>query len=216
MLGEVSPVVFEANPASKITKIRSEDFNKTDEARELRERGYRLFRSLDITLDDIWWGDFELTEVVNLISTAVADFSTNYVQWAQEIIDMRSGGVRMDINSGNELSIAFKNHCKDNDLSVEDIAQSTSFTLDELRSLKNGIFLADNNHLEELSDDIKTAHNSVRGKAVITLCDELRVGLNPAEATRIEALLQKSLPDSGADEVVAFMSDFREKLIGGN
>jgi len=213
MLGEVSPVVFESNPASQITGVRSEDFSETDEARELRARGYRLLSSLDITLDDIWWGDSSVEDIANLINKATSDFSTAYNQWAQEIIDMRSGGVRMDVNFGNELANSFRNHCKDNELTVENIAQETSFTLDDLRSLQSGKTLADCNHLAELSDEIKASHDSVRSKAVETLCNELRAGINPAEATRIEALLQKSLHDE-ADDVVAYLNDFRKNLIG--
>lgn len=212
MLGEVSPVVFEANPASKITNVRSEDFNETDAARELRERGWRLFMSLDITLDDIWWGDSEFENKPDLFNKAIMDFHTAYMQWVQQIIDIRSGNVRMDLHSVNGLVTEFRNYCKDG-ATVESIAQTTSLTIDEVRSLKLGKAIADPERLTELSSELKAAHDSVRSKAVESLCADLRGGINTAEATRIQALLQKSL-HSEVDDVIAFMGDFRNKLIG--
>ncbi len=216
MLGEVSPVVFEANPASQITGVRAEDFLETDAARELHDRGWRLLRSLDITVEDIWW-DSELADIVGLIDKATADFSTTYVQWAQEMIDLRSGGIRMDLHSVNDLAKSFRNYCEANEFDIESIAQTTSFTVEELRSLKSGKIIADYERISELSEDVYNAHNEVRGKAVETLCNELRAGINLAEATRIQALLNKSLvadDATEADELLAFISDYRKNLIG--
>lgn len=218
VLGEVSPVVFEANPASQITGVRSEDFAQTDEARELRERGWRLFSSLDITLDDIWWGDAPLEDVMGLVNKALTDFSIAYAAWTQEIIDMRSGGVRMDTHAINELSQEFRNYRKESGKTIEQIAQTSPFTVEELRSLQSGKTIADYDRISLLSDSLKVTHNAVRSEAIVTLCNELRAGLVPAEATRIEALLQKSLPAAqpahGADEVVAYLSEFRNTLTG--
>jgi len=218
MLGEISPVVFEANPASQITGVRSTDFNETAEAKELRQRGYMLLSSLDMTLDDIWWGDVKSEEVVGLVNKATSDFANAYTSWAQQVIDIRSGGTRMDVDSKNELSTSFRKFCQDQ--TIEDIAQNTSFTIEELRSLKTGKVIADVSKLIELNEEIQTTHNDVRSKAVETLCDELRLGINPAEATRIEALLKKSLPTITVgvevEDVVAYMNDFRKKLIKEN
>ena len=213
MLGEISPVVFEANPASKITAIRSADFMETDEARELMQRGYRLFSSLDYTLNDAWWETSD-DSMVETITKAVSDFSTAYIAWTQEIIDLRSGDVRADVRSTNILSTEFRKMCKDKGFKIEDIAQNTSLTIEELRSLKAGKVIADVSKLSELGEDIISAHNEVRSKAVKTLCDELRAGINSAEATRIEALLKRSLPDNDSEvDVVAAMSEFRKKLL---
>ena len=214
MLGEVSPVVFEANPASQITGVRSEDFNDTVEADDLRRRGSCLMDALYTTLDDIWWsGTLPAEEIVSAIMKATGDFATSYTQWAQEVMDMRSGGVRMDLHTINGLAQSFRNYCEENSLSIEQIAQTTSFTIDELRSLKSGKIIADYDRLSELDDTIFESHNSVRSEAVTTLCNDLRAGINLAEATRIQALLQKSL-HSEADEFNALMSDFRNNLIG--
>lgn len=208
MLGEVSPVVFESNSASKIISVRTEDFSETDEFRELQDRGPRLFRSLDETLLDIMWGSFD--NKLELVSNAINDFNTAYLLWVQEIIDIQSGGVRMAIPTNNELSDAFNDYSKEK--SIETIAKETVFTVEELRNLKKGQFI-NGKDLSVLSQEIKNAHDSVRSKAVFTLCDELRAGINPAEAIRIDTLLQKSLPVE-ADEAIAYMSEFRKKLIG--
>ena len=213
MLGEVSPVVFEANAASKITGVRADDFMDTLEANELRQRGYKLMDALCETLDDIWWGNSDNIVKVGLISNATNAFSSAYTQWAQEIIDLRSVGIRMESTAINNLARDFRNHCVTNNLKLESIAQDTSFTLDELRLLKSGKTIINQERLIELSDELLASHNEVRSRAVETLCDELRAGINTAEATRIKALLQKSLHNE-VDDVVAFMSDFRNKLIG--
>lgn len=211
MLGEISPVVFEANPASKITEARSEDFMDTDTSKELSRRGYRLMESLEQTLDDIWWGMSMDEDKVGLIQDALSNFSDAYTQWAQEVIDIRSDGTRMDVNILNELASAFRNYCKEGDETVESIAQKTTFTIDELRSLESGKVIADHSKLEQLDNSIFDAHNLVRSKAVETLCDELRTGINSAEATRINSLLQKSLHDEVAD-AVTYMKNFRNSL----
>lgn len=211
MLGEISPVVFEANPSSKITDVRSDNFMDTDEQLELSRRGYRLMESLERTLDDIWWGDSTDEEKVGLIQTATSEFASSYSQWAQEIIDMRTNGMRMDVDGGNLLTQEFRRYCSSHKKSIEDIAQETSFNIEELRSLKAGKPIADHDRLTQLSDDLFDAHNAVRSKAVETLCDELRAGINSAEATRINSLLQKSLHNE-VESVVTFMSEFREKL----
>lgn len=214
MLGEISPVVFEANHAAKITSVRSEDFSETDSIRELRERGHRLLSSLEVTLQDIWWAeDYDVTEIVGLVKKATSDFSMAYTEWAQEVIDIRTGGTRMDVNFGNELTNSFRSYCKENDTTIEKVAQSSCFTIEELRSLESGKVIADYNRITTLSEDLQTAHDSVRSKAVLTLCDELRAGINTAEATRIEALLQKSLHNE-ADDTIAYLRDLRNKLIG--
>jgi len=217
MLGEISPVVFEANPASQITGVRSTNFLETDDARELMQRGWRLFSSLDSTLDDIWWESSDDTIVTN-VDSALNDFATEYRKWTQEVVDIRSGGTRMDINSVNGLATSFRKFCQDQ--TIEEIAQNTTFTIEELRSLKAGKVIADVSKLTELNEEIQIAHNDVRSKAVETLCDELRLGINPAEATRINALLKKSLPDNDGEveveDVVAYMNDFRKKLIKEN
>ena len=213
MLGEVSPVVFEASPASKITSVRAEDFTTTDEGKELRSRGYRLFSSLDETLADIWWGESSDPEKLPLIQTAILAFGEAYTSWSQEVLDMRSGGVRMDIHSGNELTTSFRNYCSNKETTLEEICQETSFTLSELKSLRAGKVIADPDRLKEFDADIFTAHNSIRSKAVETLCSELRGGLNTAEATRIQALLKRSLhaeADSGS--LIAYMDEFRKTL----
>jgi len=218
MLGEISPVVFEANPASKITGVRSTDFNESLAGQELRDKGYQLFRSLDVTIDDLWWDEASQDDIVNLMGTAIDDFRTAYVGYVQEITDIRSGGTRMDISAINELASSFRKMCSDEGKTIEVISQNTSFTIEELRSLKAGKPIADVSKLKELGKEIHNAHNVIRSKAVETLCDELRAGINPAEATRIEALLKKSLGTVEVkvdeEDVVAFMSDFRKKLNG--
>lgn len=214
MLGEVSPVVFEANGAAKITGFRAEDFDETFNWNDLYTRGSMLFNSLAETTNDIWWGEAEHADKPMLLSAAIGDFQTAYVNWAQEWVDLDVDNVRMDVHTKNELSTEFRKYCVDG-ATVETIAMSTSLTIDEVRSLKAGNVIADPDRLTDLSVEIKEAHDSVRSKAVQSLCTELRSGINTAEATRIQSLLQKSLspePKSEVDSMLNYMNDFRNKL----
>ena len=111
----------------------------------------------------------------------------------------------------NELTLAFNKYISTS--SIEEVAQSTSFNIDELRSLQSGEIIAEPNRLTQLNDDIVEAYKIVRISKLESLCNELRAGITPAEATRINALLQKSLHNE-ADDVIAYMSDFRNKLTG--
>jgi len=52
---ECGPVVFEANEAAIITEVRAEEFEQTEKMNELSNKGWRLFYSLEQTLDDIFW-----------------------------------------------------------------------------------------------------------------------------------------------------------------
>jgi len=220
-LGEVSPVVFEANGASKITSVRSDsekdlslnkneerstDFNETDKLYELWDTRERLIESLEITLEDIFWcGDN--SAMVSMNSDAIDAFKDAYMSFFAEV---QKYGYRSKNNLVNEI----RSYLKSKSLTIEQLALTTSLTLDELRTLKAGKTI-DSKKLIDLPDEIRVAHEEVRNKAVETLCNELRVGLSTAEATRINGLLTRSLhipKNDGAEQISNFLDTFTNSL----
>jgi len=202
MLAEISPVTFPAGPASLITDARSTDFNETDKQKELWQSRERLISSLYMTLDDILWSDSE--ESVQMTNDAIDAFKSSYMEMANQLMGYRSD---------NKLIEEFRKYCSDNKLTLEQIALTTSLNINELRDLKIGNPIANSSKLIDLSDSVRDSHQEVRGKAVETLCDELRAGLSSAEATRINALLNKSLPeDSGADAISTWLETTAQNL----
>ena len=193
---EVSPVLFPANEQAKIVNVRAENFNETVDLSLLGQRGWLLLDSLYRTLEDIWWG----AEGPDLdkIRTATKDFGNAYISWAKEYLKQESRTIPTD----NNLVKALYEHSK-GDLAA--IAQETSLTLAELRTLAKGQTLPmdKRNKLAELSDEIQTAHQEQRSRAVKTLCDELREGgFNEAERTRFLGLLENKEPDPPSETTV--------------
>jgi len=203
-LYEVSPVTFEANATAVITDVREaaqkildqvktdkekrdQDFNESLENEKAYQGGWTTMEALYITLSDIWWESNE-DEVVSKIDVALSQFHAAYLTWAKDYIS-RFWETRKMAMAKNDLSRAFINA---ETRSVEVISQETSFTAAELKTLSSGDILPkeSRNKLVELPEEIRSAHQKMRSKAVETLCDELRVGgFNEAEKMRFNALL---------------------------
>jgi HK97 family phage prohead protease len=211
-LAEISPVVFEASASSVITEARAENFDATAYQNEIAGRGYKLCQALDQTFEEIWW--FKSSDKISLLQAAIDDFNNAYMQWAQELLDFQSTDSRsLPMLTNNALTAAFRAYCDKENITLEQLSQQTTFTLDELRALRSGKNITDFIRLKDLDQDIYDAHNNIRNKAVETLCTELRAGLNPAEAIRIEALLHSSLHnEADVSSIVSYMSNFRNKL----
>jgi len=209
MLGEISPVVFEANGNSVVTSLRSDDFKETQNEQYLKSEGYRLFSALDYTIDDIWWGNSGVDEKIGLIDKAISDFHLAYAQWTKDVIESKKQeNVRRD---GNSLQLAFRNFL--NDKSFEELAQNTNLSIDELRSLSKGVLIPDHERLKSLDTVIYDAHQKIKAETLENVCNQLRAGINPAEATRIHALLNKSITSDNID-LADNMKNFRNNLIG--
>ena len=203
-LGEVSPVIFPAGEASLITDARSTDFVHTDKKKELWQSRYRLLESLTDTLDDILWSESD--ESIQMSNDAIDAFKNAYMVMMTEL---KGSQYRND----NKLTLEFRKYCKDKNLTLEQIALTSSLTIDELSTLKRGGIITDALKLIDFPDALKNAHQEVRNKKVESLCDSLRDGLSEAEATRINALLEKSLPKIEADnDIKSFFNDFHRSL----
>jgi len=206
-LGEISPVVFPGGEACLITGARSTDFNETDKISEMHNMRYRLINSLAETLEDIYWLD-DNTEPLKMTEDTIDAFRASYLNLAKDLYPT-------DARSDNELINEFRKYLDGKEL--ETIALTTSLTVDELKQLKRGSCITNKSKLIDLPDEVQKAHEQIRSKAVITLCDELRAGLSSAESTRIEGLLKRSLPEviptsDGAESLAEYFDTFNASL----
>jgi len=207
---EVSPVIFPANEQAKIVSVRAESFGETVDLSLLGQRGWLLLESLYRTLDDIWWAEGGAD--LGLLRSATQDFSKAYLSWAKEYLAQESRTIPTD----NELVSALYDYSK-GDLAA--IAQDTSLTMDELRTLAKGKILPQDKRdkLAELSEEVQAAHQEQRSEAVKTLCDELREGgFSEAERARFKGLLENKEPDLPSETTVitSEIRKLRESLEG--
>lgn len=197
---ECGPVIFEANHDAKVVDVRADDFGDTIEQMEKGRRGYMLIDALLWTLDDIFW-DNDKSEWKAKCDKAIADFHSDYIRWIEDITSEE----RCRIPTRNELQAAFHEYRKDK--SLEQIAMESPFTLSELRQLARGdlVPLKKREHLTELSEKIREAHNRERHARIETFCDELRSGgIYEAEKYRFRALLGKPFEDLILEDMKRF------------
>jgi len=210
MLAEVSPVVFEANEAAMITGARSTDFDETLDSATFWDRKNQIIQAFWRTLDDQYW-DLLYEEEIAAAAVAIDQFKVAYIAWLQEAAD-----VNMERSAPNELSKRMGEYLSEKG-GIDEVAKTSSLTVDELRTLRAGKPVAVQTPLDCLPDEIRAANLSERSKAVEALCDEMRAGVLPAEAMRMTNLLSKSLPvskEADADDAVDFLRDFRNQLKG--
>lgn len=223
-LYEVSPVVFEANPAAQITGVRNmvpnefraEDFAQTYADMDLARRHYLLMSVLDATLSDIWWKERDPEMAKAKVADCLAKFSAAYTQYAEEITATWASEMRA-MPEANELARAVREHLITGDNSPERIAATTSLTLDEVRGLlRGGVGLAQSK-LVELPEEVRKAYAKRRAAVMEQTCAELRAGMAPAERARLAGLLgiapdEPAAPEPGIDGVEEWLTKFRASL----
>lgn len=212
-LYEFGPVVFPAGDESKITAVRSEDFNASLQQEDLYRKKRSLEGALEITLQDIWWSDESTAKnIIGKIDTALSDHHAAYLEFANQWVTHFWINRRAAHTGGNELMIAFAEMLEGR--SVDIVATETSLTKSELIKLQRGQLIDSREKLTELPENIRTAHQAQRCKAVEALCSELRAGLSNAEKRRVAALLQPAPEqlDNAQSDISTFLSDFRKKL----
>lgn len=202
-LYEVSPVIFEANDKAKITGFRKEDseegeeravdFKDTLDDNLIYTKGWKVIDALDETLGDIWWSTgLSNDEIIAKMDEAISAFHAEYLVWANEFIS-RFWETRESRSMPTNDQFLLELRKVIGDKSLETIAAETTFTVDELRTLKRGGILPSvvSGKLSELSDDLGKAHAVRRRGALEDLCTELRAGgLTVAESSRLKALLE--------------------------
>ncbi len=236
-LFEYGPVTFPANDKALITGVRakdlasvltqsdekgrqfvayeerSEDFTETLTQEQLFDKQQNLFDAIHYTLDEIWWSGNTTDEIRAKADEALASFHAAYLEFINEWIstfwnETRSGP------AANAISQAMTTFMIEQRKSVEDIATSTSLTLQELQALRKGELIEARSKLNDLPETIRLAHQQQRGSAVEQLCTELRNGLSEPEKRRISALLQpvETQSEPEPSDVVAALEHIQQKI----
>lgn len=236
---ECGPVVFEANNKAKIVEIRSDglepeikdifttaierisgqvkeeratDFDETQKARELNNRGWSLLTSLEWTIDDIFYqsGNPTPTDIISQVDTAIAKFHTAYIGWLNEYyaqFESRSG--KPPCEHRNSLQTAV------NSLDMVDLVQRTSLTKAEVETLAKGklLPLEVRSKIKEAGESVFKAFAETRSQYIEDLCNELRGSkLDKGEVERVEALLASSRVNTETEMVLGVIRDFRAKF----
>ena len=206
---ECGPVIFPANEKAIITDARTEDFNKTEKENELRYKGYRLINDLEETINDIFYANSDIDDIMGKIDIAITDFHGAYMLWLSESANMFNN-VGYFRCSNNVL----KDICKEK-IDKDKMVRSSSLTESELDLLLKGVLLPyeSRNKLAELPKEIAEAHHKKRCEAVETLCTELRnSGFSQGEKQRFFALLNLDKKPDKIDSALDFIRNFRENL----
>lgn len=213
MLMEVSPVIFEANSSAVITGVRNmdnekrdQDYKSTYEGYELHRRGDLIMSSLYRTLDDIWYSELSGEDIRSKVGEALSSFSQMYSAYTDELVGMQQRSV-----ANNPIKLAIRKHLSDNNLTADQMAASSSFTVDEIRSLLDGKSTVDQSKVQDLPEEVQKAVKAERANKVEILCDELRGQLDFAEVARIRGLLPKDEPEF-ASTIVQQLAEFRATL----
>lgn len=229
---ECGPVIFQANDQATITNFRkmseapesdepeveerAEDFDTTQRERELNGRGWQLLSSLEWTIDDIYYNaygtDFEPSELIAKVDTAIAKFHTAYIGWLNEFYDFFE-------SRDGVAPCEFRNHLQvlANDAKFNGLESASTLTSEEVRTLRMGklLPLEARGRLQDADGELFNAHQKQRGNTIERLCDEIRSStLTEGEVERITALLDLNSKNkvSELNEVFDFLKDFRSKL----
>lgn len=191
-LYEFGPVTFPANDAAEITSVRSQDFSESLTETQLREETWSLRNALNETLSDIWWADdTDSGNVVGKLDSALADYHAAYLDYARRWVEtFWQNAETRNTPFDNELATSFNTLLLESRKTLVELASSTTFTVAELKELRQGKLVDNRRHLDTLSEPVQQAHREQRNKAVETLCKELRGSFTDSETRRIQALLK--------------------------
>lgn len=212
MLMEVSPVIFEANGSAVITGVRNmpnekrdQEYLATYESHELAQRGGLMMSALYRTLDDIWYSGMQGDELRTKVQGALTQFHEMYSAFTDDMINKNQRS-----ESDSQIKHAIRAHLTESKMTPEQMAASSSFTIDEIRSLLDGQPKVDPIKAQELPDQVRQALKAERAKKIEVLCDELRGQLEPAEVARIRGLLPQEEPEYST--IVEQLAQFRASL----
>ncbi len=230
-LYEISPVAFESNPQAEIDSLslrtaepeqndqRGTDFSQTLEDDYVKRGRWASLDALAETLDDIWWEtNLNNSDVLELLDKAIDDFKTKYLQISEQFLERYRNEQRnatpIDENE-YPLSFALNQYLTDEQIGLNDLALSSSFSIKELRQLqRNRLIKSGNSRLKTLSTTMASAHAKLRAKRSIFMLSEFEVvGLNYLERKKINSLSKQREPET--QQLAERIQQFRSELSDG-
>lgn len=200
---------------------RDVDFNESFKQEELYSREDTLIWALRETLWDIWWMTESGEEAIPLLDTALAEFHSQYLEWAREYIG-EFWDKRHAVMSKTELGAVTNVELRKLKETAETLAAKTHLTAEDIRTLSKGKLLPfeSRGRLAELPAPILEAHQRKRLEVLEGLCDELRSGgFGDAEKRRFAALLgivnpiEDSEQDFDMDSVSTGLDEMRDEIL---
>jgi HK97 family phage prohead protease len=154
-LYEYSPVLFPSNTNAAITNVRSTDFATSFADERLGSERWQLCQSLHETICDIWWtGDYQKPdEILGAIDKAITDFHAAYLDFSQRWLAM---GERSSPHN-NALSNALHGVLEQRNLTIDELAKNSQFTVEQLRKFQKGMAAASETMAQTLSPEFLTA-----------------------------------------------------------
>lgn len=174
-LFEFGPVTFPANENAVIIGTRSADFNADFEEAVESGLGRVALYVLEQTLCDIRWsGESDMTIIVAKLDKAISDFHAAYITWAKDYF--------LDDPGADIFKLLSQLGMDDTD-----IVSTSPLTMEDMRSMRTGGYVEDYK-LTQFPELL--AHNkAVRMNTLERIFKEIRAGLQPAEKSRLLALL---------------------------
>lgn len=211
-LFEVSPVVFAANENAAITDVRSMNFKETMNEVTLSRQGYMLFEALQRTMDEIWWNSADNNALMRSCDKALDQFKASWMAYAQAYVDTFRAEDQTRSIFGGELALELRKHCQEHGITVEEMAQQTIFSIDELNAMLGDKLTVAQEKLAKLPENIRAAYQRQQNASMEQLCSLLREGMTNADKIRLAALLEvRSQPDV-VQSAISKLEQFRTQL----
>jgi HK97 family phage prohead protease len=185
---------------------RSTDFGETFDQAEFGSRGFKIMDALFDTLLDILYSYDEI-DMVALSDEAFEQAHSKFVEWVGELT---TRSMRATDPKRNTLSEATEKEIDGR--ALEDVAQDSSLSVDELSLLTRGQTLPLNarGRLAEFSKPVAQAHAEVRAEQVLSLFKEIRAsGFSQAETIRLRSLLDRQIEVEPGEETTELLDGLR-------
>ena len=163
------------------------------------ERDYTLYHALRSTLNSAWYGADVTADIVRAkAADAIDAYKVAYLQYVDDWVGaMWSEEGARSTPAVNKLSAALNAELSSRNMTLEQLAMDSSFTVDELTLLRNGELAGSRGDLNQLGDAVTKEYNNVRNDTIESLCTMLRgTQLSDTEKERFMNLLQPATRQS--------------------
>ncbi len=214
-LFEVSPVVFASNENAMITDVRSMNFKETMNEVVVSRMGYSLLESLQRTMDDIWYNAKDNNEMMSACNKACDQFKASWMSYAQAYVDTFRAQDQKRSIFGGDTAIELRKHCEVQNMSIEEMAKQSVFSIDELNGLLSGNLSIPAEKLAKLPENIRAAYQKQQNASMEQMCSGLREsGMTNTDKVRLAALLNITSQPDAVQSAISKWQEYRTKLAG--
>ena len=199
---EISPTWLPSGDDSRITGVRSTDFNET----VMENTEWMLWDSIRETVWDIWWhwsiGEFDGPQTVAKFDEEIGKFRDSFVANASSWIQSQSTEDGMRCSPFNDLQNAVVKTLKSENRTAEQFKNEYKLTKENFESLRRGEHVADLNGTKDLPPELRTLNNQIRAAEFEDMFTKLRHSMSSGELKRSNALIGVCVEEKIHDEKV--------------